>query len=60
MAELSGQCPICDAQVTLPMSTEVSEIVTCSDCNNSLVVSKIENVSASLEKAPEVEEDWGE
>ena len=60
MADLKGQCPICDCELTLPGNTEVSEIINCTGCNNGLVVSKVDCGSVTLEKAPEVEEDWGE
>ncbi|RJR28406.1 lysine biosynthesis protein LysW [Candidatus Microgenomates bacterium] len=53
-------CPICDGQVTIPENTEVSEILTCSECNNRVVVAAIDGDQVTLEKAPEVEEDWGE
>ncbi len=57
---LKTNCPICDAQVTLPKNTEESEIVSCPECHTRLVVTKIEKNSATLEEAPKVEEDWGE
>lgn len=53
-------CPICDGQVTVPEGTEESEILTCPECSNRVVVTTISSDSAVLEKAPEVEEDWGE
>lgn len=57
---IKTNCPICDAQVTLPKNTEESEIISCSDCHTKLVVAKIENKVATLQEAPKVEEDWGE
>ena len=53
-------CPICDAEVTLPVNTEESEIISCAECHSKLVVAKIENQTATLQEAPKVEEDWGE
>jgi alpha-aminoadipate carrier protein LysW len=53
-------CPICDAQITLPVDTVATEIVLCSDCRNRLVVDEISKREIVLSKAPEVEEDWGE
>lgn len=60
MSTLHGTCAVCDAGVELPQNTEVSEIVTCPDCNNQLVVNEIANKKVTLAEAPEVEEDWGE
>jgi lysine biosynthesis protein LysW len=37
-----------------------SEVVSCNDCKNRLVVESIAAKTVSLTKAPEVEEDWGE
>lgn len=56
----TSQCPICSGSVTLAVGTEVSEIITCKDCSNRLVVKKITEKHVHLEEAPEVEEDWGE
>ncbi len=53
-------CPICDAQVSLDQEAEESEIITCSDCHSRLVVEKVGGSKVILNKAPEVEEDWGE
>ena len=57
---LKGNCPICDSEIILPEGTEESEIVSCSECNNRIVVLKIEKERAILGEAPRVEEDWGE
>ena len=37
---LKTNCPICDAQVTLPEKTEESEIISCPDCHTRLVVAE--------------------
>jgi len=55
-----GHCPICDCTINLPEGTEESEIITCPECHNRLVVSKIEKENVILEEAPKIEEDWGE
>ena len=55
-----GQCPICDAQVTLEESTQVSEIVACAECKNKLEVKGKNGSTFQLSQAPQVEEDWGE
>lgn len=57
---MKGTCSVCDASVTLPKNTEESEIVSCTDCKSRLVVQKINNGKVTLEKAPVVEEDWGQ
>jgi lysine biosynthesis protein LysW len=59
MAKLKANCPICDGQVNLPTNVEETEILTCPDCQNRVVVAKA-NPRPILEKAPEIEEDWGE
>lgn len=60
MDTLLGHCPICGEQVALPANTEVSEIASCSSCNNRVVVEKITKDKAVLNEAPKIEEDWGE
>lgn len=60
MVNLTGSCPICDGEVTLPQDTEESEIVACGECNNQIVVKAVKGNSATLDEAPEVEEDWGQ
>ncbi len=57
---LKTNCPVCDAQVTLPEKTEVSEIVSCPDCHTRLVVTDLRGSTVTLGEAPKVEEDWGE
>lgn len=52
------ECPECAGNVELNNTTEAGEIVTCPDCGTNLEVT---NTSpATVQKAPEVEEDWGE
>jgi alpha-aminoadipate/glutamate carrier protein LysW len=60
MPNSQGTCPICDAQITVAANTEESEILTCQDCNNQVVVESISGNQAVLSEAPEIEEDWGE
>ena len=57
---IKTNCPICDAQVILPEKTEESEIISCSDCHTRLVVSNLNGMTATLQEAPKVEEDWGQ
>ena len=60
MNAIQASCPICDGVVILPEGTEVSEIISCGECSNKLVVDEVTGENAVLSEAPEVEEDWGE
>ncbi len=60
MKNISGNCPICDASITLASDTQVSEVISCTECKTRLVVEGINEQNATLAKAPEVEEDWGQ
>lgn len=51
-------CPECDAEFSIPSDTTTGEIVTCPDCGIELEVTELD--PPTVEKAPEVEEDWGE
>jgi len=57
---LNGTCPICEANLRVNEDVQISEILTCPDCNSLLVIESIEDHTISLTKAPEIEEDWGE
>ncbi|MCU4753609.1 lysine biosynthesis protein LysW [Natrialbaceae archaeon A-CW2] len=52
------QCVECGADLTLHADLEVGEIVDCTTCGAELEVIDVE--PPVLEKAPELEEDWGE
>ncbi|MFC6988430.1 lysine biosynthesis protein LysW [Haloplanus sp. GCM10025708] len=52
------ECVECGAEVSLPDSLEVGEIVDCPTCGAELEVIDVE--PPVLESAPELEEDWGE
>jgi alpha-aminoadipate carrier protein LysW len=54
----NGECPECGATIALAANTEVGEILSCPDCGARLEVRNLE--PPTLEKAPSVEEDWGE
>ncbi|MFA4830908.1 MAG: lysine biosynthesis protein LysW [Patescibacteria group bacterium] len=58
MSQNTGNCPECDATITLAENTEANEIITCDDCGAELEVRGINPVA--LEIAPQEEEDWGE
>lgn len=60
MATLKSTCPVCDGTVTAPADTEISEIITCGECDTRLVVESKNNQNMKLTEAPEIEEDWGE
>ncbi|PIR58638.1 MAG: lysine biosynthesis protein LysW [Candidatus Pacebacteria bacterium CG10_big_fil_rev_8_21_14_0_10_56_10] len=52
-------CPTCDAQVVLPAGTELSEIISCPECQTQLAVKAVGD-EPQVEPAPAIEEDWGE
>ena len=62
MKTISANCPVCDAIVTLNSDVETTEVVSCSECKSKLVVESLDEKkqNATLAKAPDVEEDWGE
>ena len=60
MTNLQANCPICDAEISLADDVEETEIITCSDCGNRVVVDEVDNGNVTLSEAPEIEEDWGE
>ena len=51
-------CVECGAEVSLHDGLEVGEIVDCTTCGAELEV--VETEPPVLERAPELEEDWGE
>lgn len=51
-------CPECDAEITLPANVMQNELIACPDCGAELEVISLNPLT--LERAPEVEEDWGE
>lgn len=54
----NGECPECGASIALAANAEVGEILSCPDCGTRLEVRNL--APPTLEKAPGVEEDWGE
>ncbi|MDZ7701073.1 MAG: lysine biosynthesis protein LysW [Halobacteriales archaeon] len=54
----TAECIECGADVALADDTEVGEIVDCTTCGTELEV--IGTSPPVLERAPELEEDWGE
>ncbi len=59
---MHAQCPICDAEFEILGSTEVTEIISCHECQNKLEVASIHKDTnrAEVKEAPKIEEDWGE
>ena len=51
-------CPVCDAQVPVEAGVRENELVPCPDCGSELEVTGL--APLVLERAPEIEEDWGE
>jgi len=60
MKNLNSKCPICGGTISLLSDVEESELITCPECNNRLVVKKISNGNIVLNEAPKIEEDWGQ
>lgn len=60
MSSTKSNCPICDGTITIPDNTEETEVLTCPECENRVVVTKIDDKQVELEEAPQIEEDWGE
>ena len=52
------ECVECGAELSLHDDLEVGEIIDCTTCGAELEV--IDDEPPVLEKAPELEEDWGE
>ena len=50
--------PECAGTITLAANAEAGEILSCPDCGTRLEVKSVS--PPQLEKAPSVEEDWGE
>ncbi len=51
-------CPECAANVAVPTNAMQNELIPCPDCGTELEIVSLN--PATLERAPEVEEDWGE
>lgn len=56
MAE--SECPECAGHITPRPGLEEGEVITCPDCGAKLEVKSV--TPFILEKAPDVQEDWGE
>jgi alpha-aminoadipate carrier protein LysW len=51
-------CPECGADVALHDDLEIGEIIDCATCGTELEV--VDTAPPVLERAPELDEDWGE
>jgi alpha-aminoadipate carrier protein LysW len=51
-------CSECGANIVLPADVMLHELLPCPDCGTELELVSLN--PAALERAPEVEEDWGE
>jgi len=54
----NAECPECAASIQIADNAEIGEIITCPDCGTRLELRSL--TPPKLEKAPGVEEDWGE
>ena len=54
----SVNCPECEAEITLEITSEIGEILVCPDCGVDLEVITVEPAAVAL--APMEQEDWGE
>lgn len=55
-----GECPVCAALLSRPLSIEETEILTCDECRSALVVDRRVGGRLFFGEAPRIEEDWGE
>ena len=53
-----ADCPECGAELSLHEDLETGEIIDCGTCGTELEVIDVD--PPVLERAPELEEDWGE
>jgi len=51
-------CPECGAEILIPANAMAHELLPCPDCGTELEIISLNPVT--LDRAPEVEEDWGE
>jgi len=56
---MNGQCPLC-SQLLEVNNPEINELISCSSCNQKLIVKEIKNKKIIFIEAPQIEEDWGE
>ncbi len=52
------ECPECGAELPMEDGVMVNEILNCEECGVELEVTNLDPFQ--VERAPEVEEDWGE
>lgn len=54
----TSTCPECGAAVAIAANAMQNELIPCPDCGTELEIISLDPLA--LERAPEVEEDWGE
>jgi alpha-aminoadipate carrier protein LysW len=52
------ECPECGASISIPANAMQHELLPCPDCGTELEIISLNPVT--LDRAPEVQEDWGE
>ena len=55
---MTATCPECEGTVRFDRTPLRSQVARCADCGTELEVTGLDPIR--LERAPEVEEDWGE
>ena len=55
-----AKCPDCDAQLKVPESIVVGEVLNCPECGLELEVKKINGDQLELQELAIEGEDWGE
>ena len=56
--KIETKCLECHAQISLDLTIQVREVITCPECSSDLEVTQVKPLKLSL--APEVQEDWGQ
>jgi len=56
--KIETKCLECQAQISLDVTTQAGEVITCPECSTDLEVIQVKPLKLIL--APEVQEDWGQ
>jgi alpha-aminoadipate carrier protein LysW len=54
----ASTCPECAAEISIAANAMQHELIPCPDCGTELEIVSLDPLM--LERAPEVQEDWGE
>lgn len=59
---MTANCPVCEGNINLPITVEVTELITCGECANQFEVALVDKTAqkVNLKEAPKIEEDWGQ